>query len=280
MPALGKHVGVSNRGSISSSTLRQWHSSMIASGISARTISERLRTLSRAEAAMGTPALAADHIQIADWLAGLGVSQSTLSTYHSLLSAFYRWAVTAELRGDNPMQKIRAAKRPKRSPRPVSDAAVLRMLAAADDTMRAMILLAAYQGLRVSEIARMHGGSLDHDARTITVRGKGGTECVLPAHRMVLAHARRMPTGFWFPSPRGRHLGGRVISQRLRLHMIACRVRGTPHCLRHYFGTQLVERGADLRVVQELMRHSQLSTTAIYVAASDTRQRAALEALG
>ena len=61
MPALGKHVGVSNRGSISSSTLRQYRAAMIASGISARTITERLRTLARAEAAMGTPALAADH---------------------------------------------------------------------------------------------------------------------------------------------------------------------------------------------------------------------------
>ena len=64
------------------------------------------------------------------------------------------------------------------------------------------------------------------------------------------------------------------------VHMIRCRVVGTPHSLRHYFCTQLVERGADLRVVQELARHSQLSTTALYVAATDTRQRLALEMLG
>ena len=81
-------------------------------------------------------------------------------------------------------------------------------------------------------------------------------------------------------SQRGRHLGGRTVSQRIRLHMIACRVPGTPHALRHYFCTQLVERGADLRVVQELARHSQLSTTACYVGTTDDRKRAALEMLG
>lgn len=272
---------MSSRGIRSSSTLQHFKAAMVASGISQRTIAERLRTIARFESSAGVPALAADHYQLADWLAGLGVGQSTLSTYHSLLSSFYRWAVLAGLREDNPMARIKAAKRPRRQPRPVSDAAVHRMLAnTRDDELRAMILLAAYQGLRVSEVARMRGSTIDHDARTITVRGKGGVEAVLPAHRMVIAHARRMPAGWWFPSPHGGHLGGRTIWKRLRLHMIACRVSGTPHCLRHYFGTELVERGADLRVVQELMRHAQLSTTAVYVAASDKRQRAALDALG
>jgi site-specific recombinase XerD len=179
------------------------------------------------------------------------------------------------------MQRIKAAKRPKRAPRPISDRSFLRLLAESSDTdLTAMLLLAGYQGLRVSEIARMHGNLIDHDARTLRIRGKGGHEYVVPIHRRVLAHARRMPRGWWFPSQRGQHLGGRTISQRIRLHMIACRVAGTPHSLRHYFCTELVERGADLRVVQELARHSQLSTTAIYVAATDTRQRLALEMLG
>lgn len=61
--------------------------------------------------------------------------------------------------------------------------------------------------------------------------------------------------------------------------MIGCRVSGTPHCLRHFFGSELVERGADLVTVQTLMRHSLLSTTAIYVATTNTRQRSALELL-
>ena len=255
---------------------------MIASGLARRTITERIRTLTRFESEMRTPALAADHFQLADWISDLDVGPATKSTYHSMLKTFFAWAVTAELRGDNPMLKIKAPKRPKRSPRPISDAAFRRMLEAAhgDDTLTAMLLLSGLQGLRVSEIARMHSRCIDIDARTITVIGKGGTELVNPIHRDVLRHAKRMPRGYWFPSQRSRHLGGRTVSQRIRLHMITCRVPGTPHAFRHYFCTELVNHGADLRVVQELARHSQLSTTAIYVATNDTRKRAALELIG
>lgn len=266
----------------SSSTLMQWRSAMMAAGLARRTITERLRTLARFESEMKVPALIADHFALADWISGQDVGTAAKTAYHSMLKCFFAWAVTTELRGDNPMLKIKAAKRPRRSPRPISDAAFQRMIETAEgnDELTAMLLLAGLQGLRVSEIARMHSRQLDTDARMITVLGKGGHELSNPAHRKVLAHARKMPRGYWFPSQRGRHLGGRTVSQRIRLHMIACRVPGTPHAFRHYFCTELVERGADLRVVQELARHSQLSTTAVYVATNDTRKRAALEMLG
>lgn len=269
---------------MTSSTLAQWRSAMIATGLTRRTIAERLRVLTRFETAAKVPALIADHFTLAEWISGLDVGPATRSSYHSMFKAFYEWAVTADLRADNPMLKIKAPRRPKRSPRPISDAAFHRMLRAArgDDAMTAMLLLAGLQGLRVSEIARMHSRCLDVEARTITVRGKGGHELTNPAHRDVLRHARRMGSGFWFPSPvpGHRHLGGRCVSERIKLHMISCRVPGTAHAFRHYFCTQLVEQGADLRVVQELARHSQLSTTAIYVATTDSRKRAALELIG
>jgi len=254
---------------------------MIAAGLSRRTITERVRTLTRIEADMRSPALTCDQFALADWISRGDVGPATRAAWHSTLSAFYRWATDSGLRADNPMQRIKAAKRPKRAPRPISDPSFLRLLAESSDTdLTAMLLLGGFQGLRVSEIARMHGTLVDHEAKTLRIRGKGGHEHVVPAHRRVLAYARKMPRGWWFPSQRGRHLGGRTISQRIRLHMIRCRVSGTPHSLRHYFCTALVERGADLRVVQELARHSQLSTTALYVAATDTRQRLALEMLG
>lgn len=277
-----KHVHIPGGIGLPSSVLMQWASAMIASGLAGRTITERIRTLTRFESAAKTPALIADQFALAEWMSALDVGAATKASYHSMFKAFFAWAVIADLRADNPMLKIKAPKRPKRSPRPISDAAFHRMLEAAhgDDSLTAMLLLAGLQGLRVSEIARMHSRCIDVDSKTIAVVGKGGHELVNPIHRDVLRHAEKMPRGYWFPSQRGRHLGGRTVSQRIRLHMIANRVPGTPHAFRHYFCTQLVERGADLRVVQELARHSQLSTTAIYVATTDSRKRAALELIG
>jgi len=254
---------------------------MIAGGLSKRTISERIRTLTRIEADLRCPTLAADQFQLAEWISQGNVKAGTRAAWHSMLSAFFRWATLSGLRQDNPMEQIRAAKRPKRAPRPISDTSFLRLLTeSCDDDLTAMLLLGGYQGLRVSEIARMHGALIDFDAKTLRVLGKGGHELVVPVHRRVLAQARAMPAGYWFPSQRCSHLGGKTVSQRLRLHMIRCRVAGTAHSLRHYFCTELVERGADLRVVQELARYSQLTTTAVYVAATGTRQRMALEMLG
>lgn len=121
-------------------------------------------------------------------------------------------------------------------------------------------------GFRVHEIAKFDGRQIDPEARTVEIEGKGGALYILPASDLLLEHAKRMPYGIWFPSQRGRHIGGRTVSQRIRLHMIKCRVPGQPHCLRHFFGTELVEGGADLRVAQELLRHLSLATTAIAVA--------------
>lgn len=156
---------------------------MITAGLSQRTITERIRTAARVETDLGCPLLTADTFQLSDWIARGDVTPATRAAWHSILSAFYRWASTVGLRADNPMAAIRAARRPKRAPRPISDEAMRRLLAASDDQeLTAMLILGGYQGLRVSEIARMRGDLIDPDARTVRVRGKGGHIVVLPAH--------------------------------------------------------------------------------------------------
>lgn len=145
--------------------------------------------------------------------------------------------------------------------------------------MKAMILLAALAGFRVAEIARFHSRQFDIAGRMIEVTGKGGNTFMIPAHPDLIAHAKKMPNGYWFPSQRARHIGGRTVSQRMHLHILRCGVQSKPHALRHTFATQLLEQGADLRVVQELMRHASPATTAIYTAITDTRKREAIERL-
>lgn len=252
-----------------------------AEGKSNRTVLERRATLRRLERDLGCAAIDAEVEPVTEWLGRPGRSATTIASDLSKIRAFYRWATLAGLRADDPTRWVKAPRRPRRQPRPITDQQFWRLVNDAPTReLRAMLLLAGLAGLRVHEVARFSGRDLDAEAQTITVVGKGGHQAVIPAHPEILAIARRMPRGFWFPSQRDDHLGGRTVSQRLRLHMIRCRVQGTAHALRHYFCTQLVARGADLRVVQELARHSQLSTTAIYVGVADERKRAAIDTLG
>ncbi len=262
----------------------RWITLQFAEGKTRRTALERRQTLCRLERDTGVPAVEATADQVAVWMGRDRDQRSaiTIASDLSKLRQFYRWAQLTGLRPDDPTVQIKAPRRPRRQPRPITDDQFWRLEEAAgpNQSLRAMILLAGLAGLRVHEIARFHTRDLDIENANLTVRGKGGHQYTLPANTTILEHARHMPAGgHWFPSQRGQHLGGREVSQRLRLHMIRNHVSGTPHCLRHYFATELLSRGIDVRVVQELMRHSQLSTTAIYVAVADTRKRDAIDTL-
>lgn len=261
----------------------RWIRVQEAEGKARRTVLERRTTMARMERDLGCPAVVAGAEQVTDWI-GRNRGQRSAITVGSDLSkvrAFYRWALLAGLRADDPTVLIKAPRRPRRQPRPISATQFWELVGAAPTTgLRAMLLLAGLAGLRVHEVAKFHARDLCLETGMLTVTGKGGHQHTLPAHPEILAVAAKMNRhGYWFPSQRAAHLGGRQVSQMIRLHMIACRVPGTPHALRHFFCTALVERGADLRVVQELARHSQLSTTAQYVGVTDARKRTAIETL-
>ena len=271
----------------------RWSVHQYAEGKTRRTVQDRAATAHRFERDTGVPLIDATTLDLATWLALPGRAAVTRSVFHSHLRCFFEWTTGQGLRADNPIATIRAPKRPAAQPCPISVAQFERLVATTRTVevgprtrpafraeLQAMVLLAGLAGLRVAEIARFEAKALDTETRTIRIRGKGGGTFVLPAHPKIVEHARRMPpTGYWFPSQRARHLGGREISRYLRLHMIRQGVPGTPHALRHTFATRLLEAGADLRTVQELLRHANLSTTANYTAITDSRKRAALEAL-
>ena len=261
-------------------TIDTWITHLHAEGKANRTIKDRRIILHRLETDLGYPVLDANTLDLARWLGRDDLAAVTRSVYHSILTGFYRWAVLNGHRADNPMTPIKAARRPKRHPRPIAAAEYRRLLANADDQTRAMLILAGYAGLRVAEIARFHGRDLDVHTGMLEVRGKGGATLSIPAHPALIEHAAKMPLGYWFPSQRAKHVGGQWVSERIRLYMLRNRVNATPHALRHTFATGLLEAGADLRVVQELMRHATLSTTAIYTAITDDRKREAIERLG
>ena len=251
--------------------------------LSPLTIAERTRVLTRLYGETGVQPAHAQSIDIMRWIAAHPEwSQGTACTYYAYLNGWYKWLQAQDHRPDNPMAKIGAPKTPDRLPRPVSDADVRSLLTAATHRKtHAMILLAALQGMRVSEIAAVRAEDVDLSAATLTVRGKGGTLHALPLHPRVAQYAWCMPRrGWWFPAPAtrpGMHVRGASVSQAISDTMGRCGVRGTPHALRHWFATRLLADGADIYLVRDLLRHKNVATTAIYAKLPDEMRRDAID---
>jgi integrase/recombinase XerD len=189
-----------------------------------------------------------------------------------------------EYRADNPMVKVAAPRYPERTPRPVSDDDLIRLLLTRmHHRTRAMVMLAALAGLRVSEIARVRGEDIDVSAPRLFVVGKGGTRKWLPLHPLLVDMAFEMPRrGWWFPANStrpGDHIHAKSVSDIVGQAMRRAGARGTPHSLRHWTGTTLLEDGADLRTVQECLRHKSVATTQGYTKVSDVRRHEAINRL-
>lgn len=260
-----------------------WH---VAMRKSSRTTRERIRLICAFASETDCNPAAAKPTDVMRWLQTHedDWSDSTAATYHSYLRAWFKWLVLEEHRIDNPMIKLGTVKYPERVPRPVADDALVRLLTTRmHHRTRVMILLASLAGLRVSEVAKVKGEDFDLDKRIFYVTGKGKKRAAQPIHPLVYQAALTMPKkGWWFPGMRHRaHLNvrGKSVSMIIGNAMRRAGIPGTPHSLRHWFGTTLLEDGADLRTVQELLRHSSLATTAIYTKVPDGRRHEAVNKL-
>lgn len=234
------------------------------------TIAERTRVIRRLEAEAG-PAASLQPIALVRWFAAHAEdwSAGTHVTYHSYVSQFYGWLQRQGHREDNPMLRLGSPRAPDRVARPVADSELLRLLNVnMHRRTRVMVLLAALAGLRAHEIAKIRGEDVDIEREQLTVIGKAGTAKVLPLHRILLGYAKLMPRrGWWFPSNTtrpGHHVHRKSVSRVVSQAMRRAGIAGSAHSLRHWYGTTLLEDGADLRTVQELLRHQSIATTQIY----------------
>lgn len=214
------------------------------------------------------------------------VSPGTRRTERGALTAFYTFLQDEGLRTDNPSTKLPVVRVPKGRPRPFTAEQIDAMLAAgAYAKTRAMILLGYYQGFRVSSIAAVHGHDIDLLGNRIRTVVKGRKEVRLPLHPVIAELALTMPgDDWWFPARQGRD--GHVHSTSVTDLITKAKKRAgitdeklTPHSLRHAFGSDLVEEGVDIRVVQELLVHENLSTTQIYTQVSERRKTEGLGTL-
>lgn len=264
--------------------LDDWELWQTAQRLSRRTIDERIRVVRQLHIDTGIQPRAVTAVDIVRWFADHDQwSASTTATYSGSLTAWFKWLQLHDQRPDNPMIKVGAPRVPAREPRPLSDDAVLRLL---QTSMRAKtrvkIHLALLAGLRVHEIAKVRGEDIDFDRNLLWVTGKGGATKSIPLHPRLRELASEMPrSGWWFPMSGAptEHVRSGSVSDVIGRTMRRANVAGTPHALRHWYATTLLDEGTDIRIVQELMRHRSISSTQIYTSVSSDRRRDAVSRL-
>lgn len=252
---------------------------MRAQAWSEATIRKRRELIDRAARVSGKDPAALDVDDVAALLATPGLAAASRRAYWLWLHSWFGWLVCDGYRLDDPTVQIPKPSAPRRAKRRLMSAHVEQLLATRMRTRtRTMILLAAYQGLRVHEVAKFRGVDVDPIAGVLEVEGKGGVLEYLPVHPLVAAEAARYGSGWWFPSdknPSG-HVLAESVTDVVGSAMKRAGVPGTAHSLRHWYATELLEQGADLRTIQRLLRHASLATTEIYLHTGADRDHAAI----
>jgi len=215
--------------------------------------------------------------------------RSTVQRRLSAIKAFFRYR---EIRGDtaNPARELRSPRGERRLPAVLSQDDVVRLVEAEAEIMgpasvrdRAIIETLYSSGLRVSELVGLNWRDLDEELGMVMVRsGKGNKDRLVPIGEPALdalkAWRREMPIAWESDGPIITNLrGGRLTSRSVenivarRIAAAGVRTKITPHGLRHSFATHLLDRGADLRSIQEMLGHSSLTTTQRYTHVSVNR---------
>ena len=227
------------------------------------------------------------------FLAHLGdqhYSPATMARKIATLRSFYKWADKRHLSNGNPMIMIRTPRQGKRLPKAITIDQVERLLSAPGDADvlgrrdRAMLETLYSTGIRVSELVGLSVADLDLVSEALRVRGKGKKERIVPLGAHALAAINRYvellkaDTKFGpaaragsaelllFLNKHGGRLSSRSVRRKLDKYLKTVGLDPTisPHTLRHSFATHLLDNGADLRSVQELLGHQSLSTTQVY----------------
>jgi integrase/recombinase XerD len=211
----------------------------------------------------------------------------------TVLRRFFRWALREHLCSADPTLKLQAARQPLRVPKTLTEAQVDALLAAPEVRSplglrdRAMIELMYASGLRVSELVGLKTVHLGLAEGALQVTGKGAKERLVPfgdeAHgwiRRYLADARAailrgQVSDALFVTARGGPMTRQMFWRLLKQHALAAGILVplSPHTLRHAFATHLLNHGADLRAVQMLLGHADISTTTIYTHVARERLR-------
>jgi integrase/recombinase XerD len=269
---------------------------LLAARRAPRTVDAYRRDLAQLRAHLDKPVSAATVGDLELYTAQLradGLSTATLARRTAAARTFFRHLQLIGARTDNPAAEIELPRRTRTLPRTLSAGEAERLIEAANGVSpralrdRALVELLYGAGLRVSEAVGLERAGVDLDDRLVRVTGKGGKERIVPVGRQAVEalrrylargrpHLDRRHRGEVFLNARGGPLtrsGAFLILRRLAATAGLEPERIHPHLLRHSFATHLLEGGADLRSVQEMLGHADLSTTELYTHVSDRRRK-------
>lgn len=221
-------------------------------------------------------------------------SPATAGRKLATLRSFFKFCNHRGLTGNNPMLAIRIPKQRKPLPNFLSEADVTKLLdmPPADTVLgqrdRAILECLYSAGIRVGELAALNIENVDFAEAVMRVTGKGRKERIVPIGQTALAVLRkylssrgeRNQEGPLFLNDDGGRLSARSVRRMMERHVEAAGLRPgiSPHTLRHSFATHLLDHGADLRCVQEMLGHSSISTTQVYTHTTTTRLQEAYAA--
>jgi integrase/recombinase XerC/integrase/recombinase XerD len=236
------------------------------------------------------------HRDVRRYAAGLssaGAAPATVARKLAAVRGLFGFLVRTERAGQNPAELVSSPKRSEKLPKVLSTEQMRSLLERIPTRTplelrdRAMLELAYSCGLRCEEIVNLDQGALDFETEQLRVLGKGSKERILPVgepaqralERYLERGRRALATDTrelaLFLSKSGRRLSNSDVTRRLGLwtREAALAAGVSPHSLRHSFATHLLEGGADLRTIQELLGHASISTTQVYTRVDAARLR-------
>jgi integrase/recombinase XerD len=242
-----------------------------------------------------------DVVAYLGFLDGQGLAASSAARRLSALRQFHKFLCADQIRGDDPTRIVASPKARRPLPKVLSVAEVDRLLTTAEAEAGAeaspqkqeaarrlyvLLELLYATGMRVSELVSLRRAAVMRDASFLTVTGKGNKERIVPvndrARDAVKSWVASLPPGPWLFPANGEdgYLSRQVFARDLkglagRAGIASARV--APHVLRHAFASHLLQGGADLRVVQTLLGHADISTTQIYTHVLDEKLRSLVE---
>ena len=237
-------------------------------------------------------------------LSGAGYAKTTVNRRFSAVRSFYSWLVREGVIESNPAAVVSSPKLPKPLPHVLSQEDVEKLLECADASTPAGALDAALvellyaSGARIGEVASLDVDRIDFSDKSVRLFGKGSKERIVPLYPAALhaldaylAHARPVLLAnhkggltveeaadaqrALFLNARGARMSERSLRSRFEKLLARAGLAGmaTPHTMRHTFATEVLDGGADLRSVQEMLGHASLSTTQIYTHLTPERLR-------